>query len=152
MDHELLRQTCQEINPYFCPFEKTLLTRQGACSRARRFCLAEREGVHCHAASPQERCLALLALLRQKARFALKATLEQSALPHAKAMRVQVGGLRGLHAVVDPETPVPERIPDIDAILEAAIARFGHLEDIPYPRVMPHIAAYQGRPRSRSRR
>ena len=152
MDNELFRRTYRDINERFCPFEKGILTNNCACSRARRFCIAEREGVHCNSDEAQSRCIELLELMRQKARFALKSTEERSALPHAKAMRVQVGGLRGLHAAVQPDEAVPVKIPDINGIVEAAIARFGDLASVPFQLVIQQIAAYKGRRRLRGLR
>jgi hypothetical protein len=152
MDNELFRRTYRDINERFCPFEKGILTNNCECSRARRFCIAEREGVHCNSDDAQSRCIELLELMRQRARFALKSTEERSALPHAKAMRVQVGGLRGLHAAVHPDEPVPKKIPDINGIVEAAIARFGDLSSLPFQLVIQQIAAYKGRRRLRSLR
>jgi hypothetical protein len=152
MDNEMFRQAYQAINERFCPFEKTILTRHGDCCRAERFCIAEREGVRCGADASQARCEAFLALARQNARFALKATDQRTALPHAKAMRVQVGGLRGLHAALEPDQPVPQRIPDIDRILDAAVARFGDLAELPFQPIIQQIAAFQGRKRSRDKR
>jgi hypothetical protein len=152
MDNELFRRTYRDINERFCPFEKGILTNNCECSRARRFCIAEREGVHCNSDEAQSRCIELLELMRQKARFALKSTEEHSALPHAKAMRVQVGGLRGLHAAVHPSEPAPAKIPDINGIVEAAIARFGDLAGVPFQLVIKQIAAYKGRRRLRAPR
>jgi hypothetical protein len=149
MDNDIFRSTYRAINERFCPYEKSILTNNCECPRAQRFCIAEREGVHCDSDAAQARCIELLELLRQKARFALKATEEGGALPHAKAMRVQVGGLRGLHAAVEPDEPVPAKIPDIDGIVEAAIERFGTLDAIPFQPVIQQIAAYAGRRRLR---
>jgi hypothetical protein len=89
--------------------------------------------------------------MRQQARFALKATDERSALPHAKAMRVQVGGLRGLQVVLAPNEPVPAHIDDIHGIVKAARQRFGDLADLPFQPIIQQIAAYQGRYRRRRR-
>jgi hypothetical protein len=108
--------------------------------------------VHCNSDEAQSRCIELLELMRQNARFALKSTEERSALPHAKAMRVQIGGLRGLHAAVAPDEPVPAKIPDINGIVEAAIARFGDVASVPFQLVIQQIAAYKGRRRLRSLR
>jgi hypothetical protein len=152
MDNHVFRETYNEINERYCPFEKSILTNQCACSRAERFCIAEREGVHCKADEAQARCVALLDLLRAQARFALRTTDGRSALPHAKAMRVQVGGLRGLQALLHPEAEVPRTIDDIDAIVEAAIARFGRLEDVPFQVIVQQITAYRGRRPFRDRR
>lgn len=148
MDQEMFRQAYQAINERFCPYEKTLLTRNGDCSRAERFCIAEREGVRCNDDAAQARCEAFLALARQNARFALKATDQRTALPHAKAMRVQVGGLRGLQVALTPDRPAPVHIPDIDRLLAEASARFGDLATAPFQPIIQQIAAFQGRKRS----
>jgi hypothetical protein len=152
MDNELFRRTYRDINERFCPFEKGILTNSCACSRSRRFCIAEREGVHCNSDVAQSRCIELLDLMRRNARFALRATEDRGTLPHAKAMRVQVGGLRGLHAALAPDEPVPEKIPDVDGVVEAAVARFGSLGRIPFQLVVQQIAAYRGRRRPRGPR
>lgn len=152
MDNEVFRETYDAINERYCPFEKSILTNQCACLRADRFCIAEREGVHCQADEAQARCVGLLKLLRDQARFALKTTDGGSALPHAKAMRVQVGGLRGLHRALQPETPAPSKIEDIDALVKAAISRFGSLEALPFQLIVQQITAYRGRRPFRERR
>ena len=152
MDNEVFRRTYGTINERFCPFEKSILTNNCACRQARRFCIAEREGVSCGSEVARSRCLQLLDLLRRKARFALKATDEGAALPHAKAMRIQVGGLRGLHSVLSPEEPIPVKIEDIDVIVEAALARFGDVAALPYQPIIQQVAAYKGRRRFRKTR
>ncbi|WP_089723747.1 hypothetical protein [Candidatus Thiosymbion oneisti] len=149
MDNEVFRKTYRAINERFCPFEKSILTNNCGCSRGRRFCIAEREGINCGSDAAQARCLELLELLRRQARFALKATDEDAALPHAKAMRVQVGGLRGLHAVAMPDAPIPDTIEDIHGIIEAALDHFHTLAALPYQPIIRQIAAYQGRRRLR---
>ena len=108
----------------------------------------------------QAQCLELLEILRREARFALRSEPDQDRhrLPHGKAIRDQVGGLRGIHAALtdaDGETPDPGKpgaITDIFAIVNAARQRFGALDRLPFSLVMQHIAAYQGRTRSRRRR
>lgn len=152
MDNEVFRRSYRSINERFCPYEKSILTNNCKCSRAKRFCIAEREGINCNADEAQSQCLELLELLRQQARFALKATDERAALPHGKAMRIQVGGLRGLHAVTAPDEPVPTKIEDIHGIVEAARERFGALADLPFQPIIQQIAAYKGRRRLRSLR
>ena len=149
MDNEVFRKTYRSINERFCPYEKSILTNNCLCSQAKRFCIAEREGVHCGTDEAQARCLELLQLLRQRARFALKATDDRTALPHAKAMRIQVGGLRGLHAAVAPDAPVPVKIDDVHGIIEAAVTRFGDLSRLPFQVIIQQIAAYKGRKRLR---
>ena len=152
MDNEIFRKTYREVNERFCPYEKSILTNQCRCSRAKRFCIAEREGVNCLSDPAQQQCLDLLDLLRQQSRFALKATDARTALPHGKAMRVQVGGLRGIHKVMHPEQRIPRPIPDVFGLIEAARERFERLDALPFREIVQQVAAYQGRPRSSRRR
>jgi hypothetical protein len=149
MDNEVFRRTYRDINERYCPYEKGILTNNCQCSKAKRFLIAEREGVHCSSDSAQERCLKLLEIMRQQARFALKSTDERAALPHAKAMRVQVGGLRGLHAALSPDEPIPTKIEDIFGLIDEAVARFGELDKLPFQPIIQQIAAYKGRKRFR---
>lgn len=149
MDSDAFRQTYRDINERYCVYEKAILSNQCGCSEARKFCIAEREGVSCGADEAQATCIALLDALRQQARFALKTNDPRRALPHNKAMRLQVGGLRGIAVAVEPDVPAPGLIADIRELLLAALARFGAIEHLPYPLIMQQIAAYKGRPRRR---
>ena len=152
MDNKIFRETYSAINERFCPFEKSILTNSCGCSRAKRFCIAEREGVQCTVDACQARCIALLERLRSHARFALKTVALQATLPHAKAMRVQVGGLRGIQAALTPDAEVPKQIKDIDAVVAAAVAEFGNLDALPYQTIVQQITAYRGRRPFRERR
>jgi len=151
MDSQALRETYDEINECACPYEKAILTGQCECSRASRFFLAEREGVRCNAEPARARCASLLQILRTQARFTLKTLDQQSALAHNKALRVQVGGLQGLHKALWPARKLPVTIGDIDALIERAIAEFGQLDALPFGQIVQQLAAYQARRRRRPR-
>jgi hypothetical protein len=152
LDQDAFRDTYNAVNERRCAYEKSILSGNCACAQAKRFCIAEREGVRCDADEAQARCLDYLERLRTHARFALKTTDGRSALPHAKAMRVQVGGLRGVLAALEPEAAEPQRIDDVDALLRKAVAQFGGLDALPYQQIIQQIAAYRGRPSFRERR
>jgi hypothetical protein len=152
MDQDAFRQTYREVNEVFCAFEKSVLTNECRCSRAERFCIAEREGVHCRSEPGQARCLKWLELLREQARFALRTDEERRLLPHGKAIRLQVGGMRGLTLLMMPDVEKPVTIEDVDALLAGAEQRFGTLETIPFSEIMREVAAYQVRKRARRRR
>lgn len=147
MDQDAFRTTYKAINERHCVYEKAILTNSCGCSMASRFCIAEREGVHCGSDPARALCIELLEVLRRQARFALKTTDDRAALPHAKAMRIQVGGLRGIEAALHPEQPVPSRIRDVHRTIEAAIAAFGSLDRLPFQVIIKQVAAYQGRRR-----
>jgi len=147
MDQDAFRETYREVNENFCAFEKSVLINQCNCSKAERFCIAEREGVHCLSEEGQARCLDALSILRDHATFALR-ELTEGKLPHGKAMRVQIGGMRGLNKLLNGDDT---QVPDVDAILQAAVQRWGSLEQLPFSEIMPSIAAYKGKTRARRR-
>ena len=151
MDQDVFRRTYREVNEVFCAFEKSVLTNECLCSQAERFCIAEREGVHCRSEERQARCLHWLELLRQQARFALRADEERRLLPHGKAIRLQVGGMRGLMKVLQPGDGGMARIEDVDGVLARAEAEYGALESAPFSQIMRDVAAYQVRKRARRR-
>ncbi len=151
MDEGEFKRTYDEIRELGCPYEKALLSRQCGCAMGQRFNLAEREGVFCTAWTARNACETLLALLREKSRFALGITTITGPLPHAKEIRIQLGGLGGLQRAVHPDT-APERVEDIHALLKAAQTCFGRLEELPFSDIMQAIAAYQGRRRRSPRK
>ena len=152
MDQDAFRQTYREVNAVYCAFEKSVLTNECRCSQAERFCIAEREGVHCRSEERQARCLQWLELLREQARFALRAEEQRKLLPHGKAIRLQVGGMRGLIKVLHPAASAPTSIDDVDGMLAVAENHFGALANAPFSEIMREVAAYQVRKRSRRRR
>ncbi len=131
MDQDAFRRTYRDVNERSCAFEKSVLTNQCGCSQAARFCIAEREGVRCGSAEGHRQCLEVLALLRDAARFALRSNPTEGTLAHGKAMKIQVGGLRGIRAAID--------------------ARFGALDRLPFSEIMQHVAAYRGKTRAKRR-
>ena len=154
MDQAVFRETYRDVNERACVFERAILTHQCGCSRAERFCIAEREGVACNLQEGYEHCTAFIAVLREKARFALRDTAAEGkdALPYGKAMRVQVGGLRGLQAPLAPASASPGSVRDVYDLIRSAIATYGKMDAVPFADIMPYIAAYRGRTRSRRRR
>ena len=149
MDQDAFRRTYREMNERHCAYEKSLLSRHCECSQAKKLCIAEREGVHCLSDEAQEQCLDLLEALRHQARFALKSNNEQEVLPHGKAMRLQVGGLRGLYSALYPDQPTPECIEDVYGLIKLAKETYGGLESLPYQTLIQQVSAYQGRRRIR---
>ena len=146
MDQDAFRKTYRDMNDRFCLFEKSILSGQCGCALAERFCLAEREGVHCRADEAQEQCQNLLGLLRRHSRFTLKSSDETGNLSHAKAMRLQIGGLRGLHASIHEGDP-PASIEDIHDLINQAVKAFNGLDHLPFQEIIKQIAAYKGRSR-----
>ena len=147
MDQDAYRKLYRDMDGRTCLFEKSILARQGNCSQASRFYLAEREGVHCRSDQGQRRCDELLQLLRKHARFTLKSANQGDTLPHAKVMRIQVGGLQGLALATDATTEETTGLEDICALIERAVEQFESLDQLPFQEIIKQIAAYKGRQR-----
>ena len=151
MDQDAFRKTYREINECFCVYEKCILTNRCGCNQAERFCIAEREGVECRSEEAQEQCFNFLEALREKARFFLKTHGQGSPLPHRKALRLQVGGLRGLHCLRYPDEATPVIIGSVHGLLSSCLKRYDGIENLPYQQIIKQIAAYQ-EPRRTTRR
>lgn len=151
MDHDRFRDTYREMNERACRFEKSVLAGHCRCAEAERFNLAEREGVHCKSDLGHDQCEELVIQLRQQSRFTLKLNSGDEVLPHNKAMRLQVGGMRGLYLVVTGETDLPPQIENINGLIAEAIANFGSLDQLPYQEIIKQISAYKGRGRRSDR-
>lgn len=151
MDQDAFRRTYRDVNERFCAYEKSILTNECQCSQAERFCIAEREGVRCASDEAQQQCLEMLELLREAARFALRSSTEEGVLPHGKAMKIQVGGLRGIRAVLEPDTPTTEQVADVHALLCRAAQSYDGLGNLPFSQIMQQVAAYQVKKRTRRR-
>ncbi len=144
LNESAYKDTYDEKVRLSCPFEKAILSRCDDCDQARKFNIAEREAVACEAAVARENCLTLHGLLHQNAVFALKLTHPGEPLPHAKEIKVQCGGLRGLQRLFDQEANLVE---NIHALVGKIQRRFASMQDVPYLEVVKEIAAYEGRRR-----
>ena len=152
MDEKEFKSTLQSLNPLPCIFEKTILSRNGNCQCSVKYNVAEREIAGCKSREAQMDCLALLNLLRENAVFALRIQGISGRLPHTKAIRLQVGGLRGLKAALLPEQMEDPHIDNIHSLLQQAKGKFGDLHSLPYQQIIKSIAAYKGRRRSSRRK
>lgn len=142
MDEAAYRQIYSEVIERPCAFEKAVLARCVACDRSERIQIAEREAVACQNAASLSRCTSLHDYLRRSFSFALGKVRDDTPMPHAQEMRVQCGGLKGLHSVLDDSVEVN----NVDALLEAVLRKWGGLSDIPFSEVV-HAAGlcYKGR-------
>jgi hypothetical protein len=152
MDQDAYRRTYREINERPCVYEKSLLARHCGCSQSKKVCIAEREGLHCVSDEAQVQCNELMEALRKQARFALKSNDEKGTLPHGQAMRLQIGGLRGLYLALNPdEENPPKAIDDVYELITQAKKTFNGLDNLPFQTLIQQVAAYRGRIRGRKK-
>jgi hypothetical protein len=145
MEEHEYREIYSAINERRCPYEKAINSRRCNCCQSKRFNLANREGVACKSAAGNLLCNELLNIMRRKARFSLHVTHATSPLPHAKEIRVQVGGLLGLQKLLDPQAAEATTVDDIYGVTNTAMARYPGLDDLPYEEIMQSIVAFRGR-------
>lgn len=132
-----------------CPYEKAILSAQCACKMATRFSVAEQMGVNCRSHLARNNCITLLALMRSRARFALKVTDTSHNLPFGKEMKVMIGGLTGLQGLI--ETSSDPEVHNIHALVQLAQQKYGSLDSIPYHEIVKSITAFQSRRRGHAR-
>ena len=147
MDEQQYRNTYHSINERRCVFEKTINSRRSTCKQAHRFQLADREGIACRSTSANVLCKELLDHMRSKARFALHLTSADSPLPHAREIKVQTGGLLGLQGLLHPEKATADNVENTIGLVATALARFEHLDNLPYDIIVQAIVKFEGRKR-----
>jgi len=91
----------------------------------------------------------LLRLMHENARFVLHQTHSDAPLPHAKEIRVQCGGLRGLAALLNPDDASNDALSpeNAHALIHLARQRFDDLRSLPFQDIVMHISRWQGRRR-----
>lgn len=127
-----------------CPFERILVGGFAACSQSSRVAEGERLSVACASPVACTNCRTLVALLREHARFTLKVTNPDAALPFGKEMKVMLGGLHGLRRLLGQD--IADGIEsDIHRVVAVAQGRFGSLAELPFSDIVRDIAAIRPR-------
>jgi len=147
MDEKEFKKAFKDVNDAPCVFAKAILRRCCGCSRAQKLFLAEREAVACKSPGARQRCAEVLAVLHEKAQFALHLPHAESVLPHGKELKVQCGGMLGLQQALVPEQPNAAGVEDINGLLEEALEECGTVDALPYGEVVKGITGFQPRPR-----
>lgn len=146
VDEEQYRRAREQVITLPCPFEKAIVSRVCGCKQAKKTQLGEREAMNCDDEDAQRQCVRLLTQIRSRANFALGLTHMPSALPHAKAVKLQCGGLLGLQRALDGGEET-ERIGDISALIKRALKRCGTMDDMPFEEIIRTLAQYDHRQR-----
>jgi hypothetical protein len=142
-NEDAYRDARKSVNPTPCAFEKGVLARCVACSKAEKHLLAERETVNCSDADAQARCTELKTLLRSHSAFALRIPRIGSQLPHAKELKIQCGGLKGLQTTVNGA----DGVEDVFALIESALSAHGALDAFPFSEIVQGVVHFEARRR-----
>jgi len=141
VDEAAYREMRTQSSPLPCVFHGALLARHAVCELVQRSSLAERETLACPSAPAHLNCETLERLFLERATFPLK--LHPGVpLTHATVMRLHCGGLRGLQQVLQTDHA------DVHRLIGQARQAHGSLTDLPWPRIVAQIVAWQARRRS----
>jgi len=138
MDESAYRKVLSATTSNACPFEKSILTRCVDCSRADKHNIAEREIVTCNQAEFRQRCVELQNSLRHNFNFSLGMKHIDGPLPHAKEMRLQCGGLKGLQRALDGNNDVC----DVSELVGLARDKYGVWENFPFSEIVQLANTY----------
>ncbi len=142
MDELQYHATRQTANPSPCVFERAILAGCAQCELSKRHALAEREVVACSLEVARINCTTLENLFHERATFALRLSRPGVPVVHAKVMKLQCGGLRGLQLAL--ATPAP----DVHAMVQQAKANDASLLELPWAAIVAEIVAWQPRRRA----
>lgn len=129
-----------------CPFEKAVLSTRCYCENSTRYYIGEREHAGCSSDTACTNCRFLLEALRENSMFVLKIkTTATEDIPHAKQMRIQIGGLLGLQELITGHSAGDEKVGNIHQLVVQAMERYGSLNDLPFNEIVKSVSAYQAR-------
>lgn len=143
MDETAFRSAYKGFNPDKCVYEKSLLTQNCRCEKAKQINLAERKAMACTDQSALKDCSVFLNELRAKASFALKLTgITGNLLPHSKEAKVQKGGLLSFYPDLENHHTTP--LENIYQIIQQAKQQCdGDLTQFPFQNCMSSINHFE---------
>ena len=152
MDEQEYKSAYKNLVHIPCVFEKSVLSCRVSCSKSCKQNLAEREVVSCSCDACQSICAEWLPLLRIKAQFALQLkelTSATDVLPHAKEMKVQVGGIHGLSRLIqNPESDFEvnnndKTKDDVFVTLSKCLEIYGKFDKVPFEEILKSVASFK---------
>ncbi|MCW5665940.1 MAG: hypothetical protein KIT35_19085 [Piscinibacter sp.] len=129
--------------PSACVFAKALLARSAQCGLAQRRPVGEADVLVCASPVARINCDTLLALLRERASFALRLPRPPAPLVHARALQLQQGGLAALQRCLEAGAPQA----DVHALVALAQERHGSLLELPWQALVEAVVAWPARRR-----
>jgi len=149
MDEDNYKSIRNDAVPISCAFEKSVLALRVSCSKSNRINIAERQTVQCESFDCQLQCETWLQVLRGKSLFSLQITninTTKNVLPHAKEMKVQVGGVEGLASLLVTEagesTPKKRIRQDVNHILTTCLEKYGQFTSVPFGDVVKSVVRF----------
>ena len=109
-----------------CPFERLIVAKAHACSRAIAVARREGAGIDCNNACSCDRCRSLQEFFEQVGAEAFGEVEDRTQVPHSTLLKIQIGGLAGVARCLN--LPSDEEINDLDRVAEQAEANLEALD------------------------
>lgn len=94
------------------------------------------------AAEYQESCAELVEVLKEKSRFVLGVSPDDTELTHAQLMKIRCGGLLGMQRILKMGIGAP---PAVREVISAAQSQYGDLSRFPFSEIVRDIKAFRHR-------
>lgn len=131
---------------YPCAFSQLILSGRCACQFSTKDCLAEKEFGACLNKFASGECQNLYHQFRDNSDFVLKSH-QQSDLSVGQQAKIKMGGLLALQEIINQSTT--DNINNIVELVSLVKIKYGHFENIPFTKLMPKIATFKFRNRSK---
>jgi hypothetical protein len=132
-----------------CPFSAPLIRNDFGCSNAREIVRRGGAEIACEQPASHALCSELHTSIRLSALAAMELEDDLLTLPHNVLVKIQYGGVLGLHALTSGGPPTDGRVDDISALVSTAMQTFQRLENIPLDVINETIIAYKTRRRGK---
>lgn len=130
-----------------CPFGAPLTKGLVRCRYAEEVVRRGGSEYDCRSEDHHGLCTGLFDRLKAQALPAFGVEDDLTTMPHSVLVKVQSGGLLGLRRLMGGAADQP--IEDVAALVDAALARFGRLEDIPVAEIEGDMTGFKLERRSR---
>lgn len=130
-----------------CPFAAPLTKGLVRCRHAEEVVRRGGSEFDCRSEAHHGLCTGLFERLKAQALPAFGVEDDLTTMPHSVLVKVQSGGLLGLGRLMGGVADQP--IEDVAALVDAALGRFGGLEDIPVAEIEGDMTGFKLERRSR---
>jgi hypothetical protein len=132
-----------------CPFSAPLIRNDFGCSNAREIVRRGGAEIACEQQAMHALCTELHTRIRRSALAAMELEDDLLTLPHNVLVKIQYGGVLGLHALTAGGPPENGRVDDIAALISNAVQTFQSTGAIPLDVIDETVIAYKTRRRGK---
>ncbi|WP_372521580.1 hypothetical protein [Sulfuricaulis sp.] len=131
------------MEEYKCAFSNTLVTGQFGCEKAEQVTRRGGPDVVCSSDQAHQECEKLFQRMKQAALPAFGVEDDLLSMPHSVLVKIQFGGLLGLHRLQGNGTDESAVVKNIHGLVGQAIGKHGGLDAIPCQAFVEDMTSYK---------